>query len=131
MSKAHKHADLMCYAAQHWHEAEYRIKNSDGNWSRWQALSEAKLLAWWADCEYEVRLIPRTVVQPKREVPAPETVSPQKGTHCWLASPAARGIVPFIWSGSYNEDQWLEDGLIYLSREDRDERVRAMLEIER
>ncbi len=132
MSKAHKHADLMIFAAQHWHEAEWRFRPGNGPELPWMRFSEESP-TWAKHCEYEVRLIRKPLIQPRREVPAPETEAPPKGSEYWLASTSNKPLEherPLDWLGTDIEKYWLAAGLVYLNREARDERVRAMLELE-
>jgi hypothetical protein len=128
MSKAHKHAELMCWAAQHWHEAEWRSPGEYGD--QWYRFTETQP-EWVEEVFYEVRLIRPRAIQPRREIPAPEAEELKKNEKYWLASPLGRHGSSCFWDGSDMGKEWLTRGLVYLSREDRDARVAAMLEIER
>ncbi len=131
MSKAHKHAELMKFAADHWHEAEWRWREgANSGWFDWRTFVEHRP-GWFEGEEYEVRLMRRTATQPRREIPAPETEAPPIGAEYWLALATHVCDAPYKWRGGPYEHEWLAAGLVYLTKEDRDERVRAMLEIER
>lgn len=131
MSKAHRHAELMKFAADHWHEAKWRERDRGGYWTPWFAFT-AIHCEWRTTKEYEVRIFRSAAIQPRREVPAPETVAPQKNTMYWVADPTkGDGDCEWLWCGESYEYIWLAAGLVYLNREDRDARVAAMLEIER
>jgi hypothetical protein len=128
MSKAHRHAELMKFAADHWHEAEWRSKGSPA----WRRLDGIVAPSWYENDEYEVRLIRPRVIQPRREIPAPHSAELFSGDQFFLADPTVTyETAVFRWNGSELQKRWLADGLVYLNREDRDERVRAMLGIER
>ncbi len=130
MSKAHKHAEKMIFAAQHWHEAEWRDRNPGGEWTPWFPFT-AIHCEWFPTKEYEVRLVRRTATQPRREVPAPETEAPPIGARYWPVDTLnTTEQEPCTWRGTKMEEEWLSAGLIYLNREDRDERARAMLTLE-
>ncbi len=130
MSKAHKHAEKMIFAAQHWHEAEWRHRASGKVWSDWHSFTNVPP-AWDADHEYEVRLIRKTVTQPRREVPAPETEAPESGATYWIVNMLDTNSKALKWADTVREIEWLAAGLVYLDKWARDERVRAMLTLER
>lgn len=71
----------------------------------------------------------RAAIQPRREVPAPETEEPAEGTTFYVASPQYPQC-EHTWYALVDHLAWLRDGLVYLSREDRDARVAAMLALE-
>ena len=133
MTKAHKHAELMKFAADHWHVAEWRYRTSpESEWSRWNAFASTPVRDWIPSVEFEVRLIRRTAIQPRREVPAPEREAPPKGTRYWTAcSLAGEEGRSTIWDDMDCERECLAAGLVYLNKEDRDARVAAMLELEK
>lgn len=77
-------------------------------------------------CEYRIK--PRTVLCNGVEVPAPESVAPAEGS-CYYTPHVTR-------EPGYNEETWdeasfdlrvLEQGLVYLNKEDAIARAKAML----
>lgn len=126
MSKANRHADLMIWAAQHWHEGEWRVRQNDGFFGDWCRFAE-RSAEWNEGREYDVRLIKRPCYQPRREIPRPETEAPAKRSQYFLADPSDEHPSEYTWEGDSPDLRWLAAGLVYLTKEGRDARVEAML----
>lgn len=77
---------------------------------------------------YEFRLAPRTIKVNGVEVAAPETVAPADGS-CYYTPHVTRepGYSKDTWDGAAFDLRVLEQGLVYLNKEDAIARAKSML----
>lgn len=81
-----------------------------------------------ADNPASYRLAPRTIRVNGVEVPAPESVAPEKGITYYVPDPSADAFCyKATWEDQSLDNNWLSRGLVYLNKEDAIARAKAML----
>jgi len=112
--------------------ATLQWRESDAD--EWEKISDEWIITRIIEVTYsnfQMRIKPKTIITLlAREIPAPETVAPPKGTtyympvpHFWLMQSDWR----CSWRDSTEEQEFLKRGLVYLKKEDAIAAAKAML----
>jgi hypothetical protein len=123
----HKHAELMAQYAQDAMETETP-------WERWEVYDHIQEL-WvqmfqnpvWRD-EIEYRRKPRTIIINGYEVPEPVREPLQDWQEYYMPSITFEaGADCYTWRGDKYDNNWLEKGIIHLTKEAAETHAKALL----
>ena len=113
----HPHKDILIAIANGLKTDELEVKHQD--WQEWQNGSDYS--SWMnptAGCKWQVRLIPKTMLFNRQQLPMPMETAPKEGTVIYMADVFDdENIFQTFWANTEGQQKWLKYGLIHSTKE--------------
>ena len=114
----HPHKDILIAIANGLKTDELEVKHQD--WQEWQNGSDYS--SWMnptAGCKWQVRLIPKTMLFNRQQLPIPMETAPDEGTMVYVTDPASgdQDACWMVWSNTSHQVILLDKGLIHSTKE--------------
>ena len=114
----HPHKDILIAIANGLKTDELEVKHQD--WQEWQNGSDYS--SWMnptAGCKWQVRLIPKTMLFNRQQLPIPMETAPDEGTMVYVTDPASgdQDACWMVWSNTSYQVILLDKGLIHSTKE--------------
>ena len=114
----HPHKDILIAIANGLKTDELEVKHQD--WQEWQNGSDYS--SWMnptAGCKWQVRLIPKTMLFNRHQLPIPMETTPDEGTMVYVTDPASgdQDACWMVWSNTSYQVILLDKGLIHSTKE--------------
>ena len=124
----HPHKDILIAIANGLKTDELEVKHQD--WQEWQNGSDYS--SWMnpiAGCKWQVRLIPKTMLFNRQQLPIPMETTPDEGTMVYVTDPASgdQDACWMVWSNTSYQVILLDKGLIHSTKEAAIEWANAMI----
>ena len=123
----HPHKDILIAIANGLKTDELEVKHQD--WQEWQNGSDYS--SWMnpaAAGNWQVRLIPKTMLFNRQQLPMPMETAPEKGTIVYVPEPSLDQKYTFmVWGNSSWQEKMLKKGLINGTKETAIEWAYAMI----
>ena len=117
MTQPHPHKDILIAIANGLKTDELEVKHYQ--WQEWQNGSEySSWMSPSAADNWQVRLIPKTMLFNRQQLPMPMETAPEEGTVIYLAD-VFSGEKPLwtVWTNTNRQQNWLKYGLIHSTKE--------------
>jgi hypothetical protein len=123
----------LTYMLRAWKYEGATLQWRESDTYEWSTVDDSWIVSSIINCidnRYQMRVKPKTITLPAREIPAPETVAPAEGTPYYMASPHCAVMQSgwgAVWADMQLEKNLLKHGLVYLNKEDAALAGKAML----
>lgn len=114
----HPHKDILIAIANGLKTDEVEVKHHQ--WQKWQNGSE--FWSWMNPAtagSWQVRLIPKTMLFNRQQLPMPMETAPDEGTMVYVPDPASRDQAAccMIWANTPYQERLLDKGLVHNTKE--------------
>lgn len=113
----HPHKDILIAIANGLKTDEIEVKHRQ--WAEWQNGSDYS--SWMnptAAGSWQVRLIPKTVLFNRQQLPMPMETAPKEGTTIYVPEVFVdKKMVYLTWGNTPNQQKWLKQGFVHSTPE--------------